>query len=330
MTLGIFGVSESGNSVLVSMGTSDATAASVQFGLQMKLPSQEWADVSYSYFTKAVGGGTANQEVRLVLNQPTMDLRARIQDLDTLEYTAYRTATWTSAAVEVDPEVAVLNARTWTYKQVRDALIERYYSAAPSAAEMVRIAQFITSANRQVLEEWPWAEAMISTTVDVTDGLVTWTALQGADYYQFWTVNPWAEATRDEAQEVRVLKASSEGLYLAPKDLTTVFVSLSRRAPTFSSVELVGATSYGYGHVGYNEATGHCYECIAADGALGSQIGDADKWRSLPILWLLLEPILNLAEAQLFSRSQERGQASSLRAAASEQLDVLTRRQSQS
>lgn len=311
-----------------------ATANADAWNIQWKRKSQSWAEAEaasqyYQVTNTEVMVSAASRDLYTITFCNVL-LDIRVQQVGASAYDWHEVA-WTDGLSEAGAEIthAALNKRTMTYKAVRDMLIERYFAATPSAAEMARIAQFITSAHRQVMEEWPWSEAKISTTVPVTDGLVTWADLQGADFYQFWTANPWARSTRDTAAPVSVLKVVSAGIYLDHESLTEVFVALQRRSPTFSAIAIVDATDYTIGDVRYDDATGHCYECLST-GALGSAITDGTKWRALPILWLLLEPLLNLAEAQFFSRSQERGQASSLRAAASEQLDAITRRQSQS
>ena len=69
-----------------------------------------------------------------------------------------------------------------------------------------------------------------------------------------------------------------------------------------SAIALVSGNSYGLGTVRYDDDSGHCYECIAPDGALGSEITDDTKWRALPLLYLLLEPTLALAEARKINK----------------------------
>lgn len=310
-----------------------ATSSYVTFWIEMKTPAQDWAETTATGLLGQVGGedlgvGNSALELRLPLNMRSFDIRSRAQDMDDLTYTDWTERSYSDGAVVV-PAVSVPNARTVSYKTARDALMERHGITNATAGIYAQVAQFITSAYRQCLEDWRWQEALIHDTVPVTDGLVTWADLQGADRYRFYTANPKAESTRCTAVPVETLSTCAEGVYIDSQglNLTEVFVEFTRRPPVFKSTAVVGDANYGLGAVVYDDTSGHCFECVAENGAMGSDIDNGSLWRSLPLLWLLLEPVLNLAEAHFFSRSQERGQATSLRNVADADLTRLSKLQ---
>lgn len=294
--------------------------------IQWKRKSQSWAQAEaaeqyYQVTNTEVLAAPAQRDIYSITFCNVL-LDVRVQQTGVSNYD-WHEVEWTEGLSEAGAQTtnAALNKRTLTYKEVRDMLVDRYFSATPSVTEMARIAQFITSANREAMEKLAWAEADIGVTVSVVDGLVTWADVQGADYYKFWTVNPWADSTRSSAMEINVLRPVADGIYLET-NRTEVFVHLQRRAPVFSSVEIVAEDDYTIADVRFDPVTGHCYECLET-GALGSALSDGTQWRALPILWSLVEPILNFAEAHFFARSQERGQSGDLRRMAENQLEDI-------
>ena len=234
----------------------------------------------------------------------------------------YLTGTYLSDGGTPQTPVKPLYSRQLTYKEVRDEVVARYYTATtPSTAELDRLATYITSANRMALQGYAFGEQWTTMEVDCANGKVLWADIYGADHREFYTADPRPADSR--AIQIQENQPDADGVWLESGTLTTVWAKFVPRFPIYTNTALVNGTSYGQGAIGFVDATGHCYECIAADGATGAEYADTDKWRSLPLLWIVAEPIKGFAEASLFARSQERGQAATIRAESQATLDEL-------
>lgn len=299
-----------------------ASAGSDSWNVQWKRGFQSWetavSEGQYAQIDNEIMASAAEIEIFAITNTAT-SLDVRIQQVGVVDYD-WHTLSYNAG----DSTTEASAARVVSYKEVRDDLMERHGFTSPTAADYARAAQFITAANRFCVETASWPELKLSKEVAVTDGLVLLDDLEGADYFEFWTQDCLTEASKREALPITVHRVVQGGVYLNTK-LTTVFVIYTRRAPVFKSTAIVAGTAYNVGDVRYDDASGDCLECIS-DGALGSDSADATKWRALPILWCLKEPLLCFAEAHFFSREQERGQASSLRNEGERLLDDLFRR----
>lgn len=320
----------------VSRGTDGAEYGSpVVFNVKMKSPSGSWASATGfghgNYLDSGTPAGCA-QVLRLPANMVSFDLRVTSVDVFKQSSPGLTSSeswnpgppfdvSYTAPAVSV-PAVAALDARTLTYKQVRDGLIARKYSSTPNAAEMARIAEFITAANRLALQGYKWSELVVTEAVTCDNGKVLWSAIRGASERTFYTADPRPANSRALKIQEKSF-TDDDGVWLESGSLTSVWVQYVPRLPRFSSVEVESGTSYGLGSVRYHDSSGHCYECIATGGALGSEIADATKWRALPLLWETEEVVKSFAEAACYSRAEERGQASSIRKEAHENLENL-------
>lgn len=308
-----------------TLGVNIPGATDVETHIGWKLPDDAWLDPfpasGQGTIVTQTGPSSGGQIYEFPALNVAFDVRARTKDTATSDLSDWVELSYVPSAASAVAE-AELDARMLTYKQVRDGLITRKYSTTPDAAEMARIAEFITAANRLALQGYKWSELLVTEEVACDNGRVLWAAVRGASERSFFTADP-----RPANSTALPLQAKSlpdeDGVWLDSGTRTSVWVQYVPRLPRFSSVEIVGGTAYGQGAVRYLDSTGHCYECIAANGALGSEVADTTKWRPLPLLWETEEVVKSFAEAACYSRSEERGQASSIRAEARENLAEL-------
>lgn len=323
----------SGN-VCLSMAARDddyplALNTAVQVQMMVKSRWQTWTSEglhSVFYYLEAAANHLAHTAFMYPVDSGSFDVRLRAR----LQSPVGPWSEWLEVAYTPETEgVAVeLDVRTVTYKFVRDGVAKRrgYGGAANPLTEEVSadLAEYITSANRALLEDSPWPEVKRAETVVCTNGFVTWAAIHGADYFEFWTSDPnVAEST---ATQLTVCDQNQHGLYLDTTQ-TTVFAKFTPRAPVFDSRPVVSGSFYPLGAVRYYDATGHCYEVIATNGAAGSAVLDTTKWRPLPILWMLADCVKLLAIADALGNGEhERTQDADLREQIEAKLNKLSTR----
>lgn len=298
-----------------------ASAGTDAWNVQWKRSFQSWetavSEGQYAQIDNEVMASAAEIEIFALTNTATT-LDVRIQQVGASNYD-WHNLSYNAGDATTDASAA----RVVTYKEVRDDLMERHGFTSPTAADYARAAQFITSAYRYCIEAAPWPELKLPKEVDCDDGQVLLSDIDGADHYEFWTQDCLANSSKDNASPISVNRVIQGSIYL-DTTLETVFALYTRRAPQFKSTAIVAETTYSLGDVLYDDASGHCLECIS-EGALGSDSEDTTKWRPLTVLYALKEPVLCFAEAHFFSREQERGQASSLRSEGENLLNVSLR-----
>lgn len=323
----------SGN-VCLSMAARDddyplALNTAVQVQMMVKARWQEWTSEglhSVFYYLESAANHLAHTAFMYPVDSGSFDVRLRAR----LQSPVGPWSEWLEVAYTPETEgVAVeLDVRTVTYKSVRDGVAKRRgYGDAnnPLTAEVeADLAEYITTANRYCLEQAPWSEWKRGASVSCTSGVVTWAAIHGADYFEFWTEDP--DTINSCAERINVICQDNAGLHL---DTTraSVFAHFTPRPPVFDSRPVVSGTLYPQGSVRYDDRTGHCYEVIHASGALGSALADTARWRPLPILWLLADCVKLLAIADALGNGEhERAQAADLRQQVEERLDQLSNR----
>jgi len=318
---------------VVLTDTEGAVSAAVYYKavFESQAPGGTWVSPTvYSDSSGVSPGVPLTRSVVLGVTSSSYELRARIQLLDAglavinssdWFYVNWDSVTQSQVNVGRAPIVALPFGRSQSYKQVRDALINRRGIQSPNAAELERIAQFITAANRQSLQGYTFGEQWNTLEVTCDNGKVLWADIYGADHREFFTADP--RPANDCARCITEKQPDADGVWLDSGIATTVWAKFVPRFPEFTNVALVDATSYGQGAIGFVDATGHCYECIAVTGALGSEYADTSKWRPLPLLWIIKEPIIGFAESLLAERSQQYGSAASIHARAMDTLGTL-------
>lgn len=316
-----FQVTEGSTQQSLHVEVADSIAAAVVVAFEIKAPSQAWGDASITYKDVSTGGGAAVADLGLPLNIRDIDARARVSEDGAVTWLPYSELSYASRWNDTVP--TGLNSRVLTYKEVRDGVLARCGSTLPSEADLARLAKFITAANRQSHQGYAWSEVIVTEEIDCDDGKVLWADVQGADHRHFWTADPRPATTT--AIQIQEKTADADGIWLsaAAANRTTVWVSYVPRFPVFSATEIVAETSYAYGFTGYDSTSGHCFECVAVDGALGSAINDAAQWRARPVLWIVQDVVEELAEASVMARSQERNQAAMVRGNAEGNLQSL-------
>jgi len=316
-----FQVTEGGTQQSLHVEVADSIAAAVVVAFEIKAPSQAWGDASITYKDVPTGGGAAVADLGLPLNIRDIDARARVSEDGAVTWLPYSELSYASRWNDTVP--TGLNSRVLTYKTVRDGVIERYFSTTPTATEMQRIARFITAANRQAHQGYSWSELIVTEEIDCDDGKVLWADVQGADHRWFYTADP--RPANSNAIEILEKTADADGIWLTDGAVnrTTVWAVYVPRLPVYTSEAVVAETTYDLGSMVYDDDTGHCYECVAESGALGSDLDDTDQWRARPVLWIVQDVIEALAESSLLERSQERGQAATVRANAEGNLQAL-------
>jgi hypothetical protein len=292
-----------------------AQGTAVQMQVTVKTRAQAWTDTglhSLTYYLTVNASNLAQMALMWPLDMGPFDVRLRarlgspVGPWSEYNYEAY-TPEMEGVAVE-------LNARTVTYKFVRDGVAKRRgFGAGNPLTEdaAAELAEYITSANRALLEDSPWPEVKRAESVTCSNGFVTWAAIHGADYFEFWTADP--NLAGSCATPLTVRDQNQLGLYL-DTTLTNVFAKFTPRAPVFDSRPVVSGTTYPLGAVRYDDATGHCFEVIHSSGAAGSSLLDPTRWRPLPILWMLADGVKLLAIADALGNGEhERTQAADLR-----------------
>lgn len=304
----------------------------VTFQVMAKVGSQTWASaglLTTSILSLVGPTGIAPLALPLPLSLPSSQYRVRAR----AEVSGYSPATPWSAWVEVAYTAAVpgiptqIKARAVPYAQVlKGVATRRGICGELTECQAAEAAEYITSAYRYCLEAWAWPEVTMGAEVPVVSGLVSWGSLLGADYFSFWTVDPDAPQNAETASPVTVRGQEALGVRL-DTPLTAVWAKFTPRPPVFTNTAVVAETNYPLGSVVFHAASGDVFECVAADGAVGSVLSDGTKWQPRRILWLLADVVKLLALADWLGNSeQERAQAADLRGQVEFYLTDLTRR----
>jgi len=290
------------------------------YHVQMKDPAETWTSEGVAFGIWRHDATMHDGQADIAIIYPavdTFDLRVRCLDGVTVTdwYELSRVGTGSSA-----PAGGVY-ARTVTYKEVRDGVIERYSTSSSdlTAVELRRLAQFITAANRQVLMGYPWAELVVTESVTCASGKVLWADIRGADVRKFFTADP--RPTTSTALPINEKQPDATGIWLDSGTLATVWAQYVPRPPKFSSVEYDNAATYAVADVCYYNTTGHCYECIAA--STGHAPTNTTFWRPLPILWTVAEAVMGFAEAAVYARERQEATAMTVRLTAEQLLNEL-------
>ncbi len=299
----------------------------VLFQTQVKLPPESFDDSGSAYLASVVvpvnSAGYAGFNYNCLKRSGEFRIRVGVYVVGSpTTFTDWQVFDLPSSGASATlPPTSI--ARILPYKTVRDGVIERYFSTTPTATEMQRIARFITAANRQAHQGYSWSELIVTEEIDCDDGKVLWADVQGADHRWFYTADP--RPANSNAIEILEKTADADGIWLTDGAVnrTTVWAVYVPRLPVYTSEAVVAETTYDLGSMVYDDDTGHCYECVAESGALGSDLDDTDQWRARPVLWIVQDVIEALAESSLLERSQERGQAATVRANAEGNLQAL-------
>lgn len=321
--------------VVLSLAANDPaspllTGRVVTFQVMSKVSSQTWASaglLTTSLISLVGVGGIAPLALPLPLALPSSQYRVRAR----AEPSGYTPATAWSAWVEVAYDTAPpstpaqITGRVVPYAQVLKGLATRRGICGElTECQAAEAAEYLTSAYRYCLEYWPWPEAMLSMEVPVSDGLVTWGALLWADYFQFWTADPDGPGATAYMLPVRAQDALGVRL---DTPLTAVWAKFTPRPPVFTSAPVEADLLYVAGSVVFHPASGDVFECVAAEGALGSALADPTKWQPRRILWLLADPVKLLALADWLGNSEhERAQAEDLRQQTAAKLNEISTR----
>lgn len=303
--------------LLTATATEPATGW-VAFEFSVRNPGQDWPAEGNAVFGLAVDGLCT---VSIDYAPAIFEIRVR-----SLLPGAVTFSDWITHLSPLPPVDTLLGPRVRSvpYKDVLGGILTRAnYTEAhpPSADTLILLAEMIASQYRYCLETCRAPEAMLTATLTITDGFVPWALIYGADFYEFYTSNPLVPDS--EAEPLAVMDKTAEGLWLGTK-LTSIWAKYSPRAPTFVYTVVVSETTYDYGRVVYDPATGHMYECLSLNGALGSALADATLWRKMPLLWVFAEPVKLLVLADLQGNSkEERTQAADLRQQAEAALNQI-------
>jgi hypothetical protein len=300
--------------------TSDGSG-NVLFQVELLEPNQANDSGALNAATVASAVGTVSYNVDLPPNARTFTARMRASDNAGSTWTSWITATYTATTEPTEGNAP--QARTVTYKQVRDTVavaLEMDLDTGLTSKQAADLASCITKAYRYCLRFDRWEEAIYTdTSVTCTNGLVVWTEVQRGAWFEFWTTDP--RPVNNTAMRIPSLKpADNSGIWL-DTTLSTVFARYIPRAPRFSSVELVSATTYPADTVRYDVDSGQVVQALTS--ALGSEVADDTKWLALPILAILEDAVSLRAQAEYRNMEQERDQAADLRAQADDELNSV-------
>lgn len=277
-------------------------------GVQVRALNVAWGiDVPETHFIVQVIDNAAEFVIPILATYPGFAVRANGGG----GWTADVLYTAPSPGSGTPPE-----ERKVTYASVlRGVATRRGICGELSACQAAEAAEYISSAYRYCLEAARWPEALISEEVACADGLVTWAAIRGAGFYEFWTANP---NESESAQKLRVGRRDTSGVWLDTTE-PDVWAIYTPRPPVFTHVEVDPLEVYAWGATVLEPVSGDVYECVHPGGASGAALTDTDLWEVRRILWLLAEPTKLLALADWLGNSeQEREQAADLR----EQVEI--------
>ena len=319
LDLSIFDVSATTDYIAVSMTATGAGAGPVIFSLELRTPDQAEGAAGNTIITNAAVGGSSSVEIKLPINSRSFIARARATE-DNITYTAWRSVTFTDTTPSPIESTAP-QARTVSYQTIRDSVavaLEMDLATGLTTKQSTDLARHISTANRYCVRWNRWEELVnTDSSVTVTNGMVEWTEVQRGTWFEFWSEDPRPSNSRAYRIECKTPPNDKDGIWL-DTTASTVFARFIPRVPEFNATALVSGTTYAAGSIRFHTASGQMVQALTS--ALGSEVGDAAKWTSLPMLAILQDAISLRAQSEYRNMEQQRAQAMDLRKQAEDEL----------
>ena len=304
----------------VGAQVTSSTTDDVLFHVELLELDQANDSGALNALTVAGSVGTVSYNVDLPPNVRSFRARMRASIDAGTNWTSWVTASYT-ATITTPTESTGPQARTVSYQTIRDSVavaLEMDLATGLTTKQSTDLARHISTANRYCVRWNRWEELVhTDSSVTVTNGAVAWTEVQRGTWFEFWSEDPRPSNSRAYRIECKTPPNDKDGIWL-DTTASTVFARFIPRVPEFNATALVSGTTYAAGSIRFHTASGQMVQALTS--ALGSEVGDAAKWTSLPMLAILQDAISLRAQSEYRNMEQQRAQAMDLRKQAEDEL----------
>lgn len=185
-----------------------------------------------------------------------------------------------------------------TFQDIFDDLAETLdYAPAEVSGDATLQAKVLKRLNwaaRDVWERRAWEDAWQDAALTPASGLLTFTQVEDARYFQFWSADP--RVVSSGAYQVPCV-VSADGITLNDATLTSVFAFWLSKPPQFNTTAWLTATAYVVGDLRVQNRV--CYKCLIAhtSGTFATDLAAA-KWVAVNLPTSLCDAVVELAAAR--------------------------------